>query len=729
MNNGTGVLAQNAMEFQHGSQVQQPQVKWVGGQTQMGGDAQAGQMNTPGGHMYGVPMPQGVQPFFDMAQQSVPSKQHPNPTFQSQQQQTGVNQQWPQQQYAVYYPGMSQAMATAAGNLNQMGVQPVYYIAANQYFQQDSNPMAQYADQFQQAQANVAAACDPSATYGHVQKQTTQYPPAVRAASAPSLSCNVGITGVPAAGSTPMGVLKSLNVNTLNRSTETKVCSPVFLRTKPHVPLASSDEDIPTDAGVDEGRFSVVSGTLKGECDSDSSSAQHTPPAFPANRPVHLDMHGMQPSYAAMSGAWVASPNPSCNQNPASPPGYCQNPASPPSYPNSPPHQWGNNPNPNTNTPTVMIPHHQRQHHGMNAPHHHGFPNFQPQRPGWPLVHPGGQFHRNMGSPNGFGRGAFSPGSWGAVSPVAMNKKRSKRRRQSREEARRARRAPRFQIEDDVMPMPVTQLKAFHQKYKLNKQGVLNEMPRRAKFLIIKSFHEDDVHKAIKFNLWSSTPHGNEKLQKVWEEAQAEAKALSEDGSGNGPDGRSLCPLFLLFSVNKSKGFCGICEMVGPVDFERKVEWWVRRNDGRNRWRGAVPLRWIVVKDVPNTVFRDLCFPGASHRPVIFSRDATEVAYSQGCTFVNLFTGYESQSTLLQDMEFYDAEYADHLRRKAGGGSDDSDAQAVAKCEDRQSTSSPVPAVVNMTTSAPPGMSLSASPPTKAVSPPPLGPGSPKSPQ
>lgn len=58
-----------------------------------------------------------------------------------------------------------------------------------------------------------------------------------------------------------------------------------------------------------------------------------------------------------------------------------------------------------------------------------------------------------------------------------------------------------------------------------------------AKFFIIKSYSEDDVHKSIKYNVWASTPNGNKKLHAAYQEAQ--------EKSGG-------CPIYLLFSVRMS---------------------------------------------------------------------------------------------------------------------------------------------------------------------------------
>ena len=62
-----------------------------------------------------------------------------------------------------------------------------------------------------------------------------------------------------------------------------------------------------------------------------------------------------------------------------------------------------------------------------------------------------------------------------------------------------------------------------------------------AKFFVIKSYSEDDVHKSIKYNVWSSTPNGNKMVNNAYEEAQ---KISVGDLKG--------CPIFLCFLVSFS---------------------------------------------------------------------------------------------------------------------------------------------------------------------------------
>ena len=62
-----------------------------------------------------------------------------------------------------------------------------------------------------------------------------------------------------------------------------------------------------------------------------------------------------------------------------------------------------------------------------------------------------------------------------------------------------------------------------------------------AKFYMIKSFNEDDIHKGIKYDVWTSTPHGNKKLNSAFQNAEAK---LSQTGT--------QWPIFLFFSVSSN---------------------------------------------------------------------------------------------------------------------------------------------------------------------------------
>ncbi|KAE8733423.1 Detected protein of confused Function [Hibiscus syriacus] len=126
-----------------------------------------------------------------------------------------------------------------------------------------------------------------------------------------------------------------------------------------------------------------------------------------------------------------------------------------------------------------------------------------------------------------------------------------------------------------------------------------------AKFFVIKSYSEDDVHKSIKYNVWASTTTGNKKLDAAFHEAKEKPNS---------------CPVFLLFSVNTSGQFVGVAEMMGPVDFNRTIEYWQQ-----DKWTGCFPVKWHIIKDVPNTSLRHITLGNNENKPVTNSRDTQEI--------------------------------------------------------------------------------------------------------
>ena len=166
-----------------------------------------------------------------------------------------------------------------------------------------------------------------------------------------------------------------------------------------------------------------------------------------------------------------------------------------------------------------------------------------------------------------------------------------------------------------------------------------------AKFFIIKSYSEDDIHKSIKYNVWASTQNGNKKLDAAYQEAQQKHPG---------------CPVFLFFSVNTSGQFVGLAEMVGPVDFNKSVEYWQQ-----DKWNGCFPLKWHIVKDVPNNLLRHITLDNNENKPVTNSRDTQEVMLEPGLKLIKIFKEYASKTCILDDFGFYEARQKTILEKKA----------------------------------------------------------------
>ncbi|XP_065863942.1 YTH domain-containing protein ECT4 isoform X1 [Euphorbia lathyris] len=166
-----------------------------------------------------------------------------------------------------------------------------------------------------------------------------------------------------------------------------------------------------------------------------------------------------------------------------------------------------------------------------------------------------------------------------------------------------------------------------------------------AKFFIIKSYSEDNVHKSIKYGVWASTPNGNRKLDAAYREAKEKQEPW---------------PVFLLFSVNASAQFCGVAEMVGPVDFDKSVDYWQQ-----DKWSGQFPVKWHIIKDVPNSQFRHIVLENNDNKPVTNSRDTQEVKLEQGIEMLSIFKNYETDMSILDDFDFYEDRQKAMQERKA----------------------------------------------------------------
>jgi hypothetical protein len=158
------------------------------------------------------------------------------------------------------------------------------------------------------------------------------------------------------------------------------------------------------------------------------------------------------------------------------------------------------------------------------------------------------------------------------------------------------------------------------------------EIPGRARFHVIKSYSEDDVHKSIKYGVWASTESGNRRLCEAWKESE-----------------EKKCGIYLFFSVNASGQFCGCAQMTSNVDYKAKLDCWAG-----DKWSGKFTLKWIFIKDVPNSMFRHIILENNEYKPVTNSRDTQEVPSEHGLEMIKIFRGYKHKTSLLDDFSFYD---------------------------------------------------------------------------
>lgn len=160
---------------------------------------------------------------------------------------------------------------------------------------------------------------------------------------------------------------------------------------------------------------------------------------------------------------------------------------------------------------------------------------------------------------------------------------------------------------------------------------------------MIKSYSEDDIHRSIKYEIWCSTEHGNKRLDQAYREASREG-----------------APLYLFFSVNGSGHFCGMAQMVSPVDYQCNSSVW-----SQDKWKGQFRVRWIYVKDVPNVQLRHIKLENNENKPVTNSRDAQEVPHAKGVTVLRILHTYRHSTSIFDDFGHYERRQAEEDQRKA----------------------------------------------------------------
>ena len=182
----------------------------------------------------------------------------------------------------------------------------------------------------------------------------------------------------------------------------------------------------------------------------------------------------------------------------------------------------------------------------------------------------------------------------------------------------------------------------------INKKNasIFNDLTFNDRFFVIKSFTEEDIHKSMKYGVWSSSKNGNITLNKAFKNCKGSNK-------GN---------VYLFFSCNKSGRFCGVAKMISSVDETKIFELWTQDN----KWPGLFNVEWVFIKDVPLKLFKNIyitMFDG-SVRPVSYSRDTQEIPFNKAKIMLEKFSKYENSNTIFEKFEFYDIRQEHYIRNK-----------------------------------------------------------------
>ncbi|CRK97438.1 CLUMA_CG010827, isoform A [Clunio marinus] len=188
-----------------------------------------------------------------------------------------------------------------------------------------------------------------------------------------------------------------------------------------------------------------------------------------------------------------------------------------------------------------------------------------------------------------------------------------------------------------VPPSPPLRVKNQYNPSELDLSQVGN-----ARFFVIKSYSEDDIHRSIKYEIWCSTEHGNKRLDQAFREREKEQGVI-----------------YLFFSVNSSGHFCGVAQMITPVDYNSNSSVW-----SQDKWKGSFRVKWIYVKDVPNTQLRHIRLENNENKPVTNSRDTQEVPNGHGIQMMKIIHSYKHTTSIFDDFTHYEKRQEEEDSRK-----------------------------------------------------------------
>ena len=164
-----------------------------------------------------------------------------------------------------------------------------------------------------------------------------------------------------------------------------------------------------------------------------------------------------------------------------------------------------------------------------------------------------------------------------------------------------------------------------------NPRDLTSISAKNARFFIIKSYSEDDIHRSIKYSIWCSTEHGNKRLDAAYRE---------REGKG---------PVYLFFSVNGSGHFCGMTQMMSPLDYSASSGVWAQ-----DKWKGQFEVKWIFVKDVPNSQLRHIRLENNENKPVTNSRDTQEALPEKGKQVLKIMCTFRNTTSIFDDFSHYE---------------------------------------------------------------------------
>lgn len=165
------------------------------------------------------------------------------------------------------------------------------------------------------------------------------------------------------------------------------------------------------------------------------------------------------------------------------------------------------------------------------------------------------------------------------------------------------------------------------------------EVKKNSIYFIIKSFNIENIHKAIKYGVWSTTYSGNI----IFDKAFALAQSRSAD-------------VYLFFSTNSTFAFQGIARLKSK--FQTKTYSFWKGSEKYKSFNGSFNLDWLIIKDVPNSTLDKI---QVNNIPFSKLRNGVELSEKDALNAVTVFRNfYYCSSLVLSDFMRLDMEEKSH---------------------------------------------------------------------
>ena len=167
--------------------------------------------------------------------------------------------------------------------------------------------------------------------------------------------------------------------------------------------------------------------------------------------------------------------------------------------------------------------------------------------------------------------------------------------------------------------------------YDINQKNekIVEKIDEYSKFFLITTLTEEDIHKSIKYGIWSSDKNCNLILDKEYK--------LAKSKNSN---------VFLFFTCIGTERYVGVCRLISDYDEKNNFNLWTQDD----KWLGTFKVEWLLIKDVPFQEFENKLLTVK----VSNTENLEEVSDEYGKSMMEIFVKFQNSNTLLEHFEFYD---------------------------------------------------------------------------